>query len=244
MLTRLFKQILSILSKEKTLDPQIAFDIWSDSYDIDNNIIADLDDVFVKESALKVTLRDKTLLDYGCGTGSKWDVFSSQFPRRLVGVDISPAMIARLKTKYSNAVTLLLDANSYALPFPGSSFDAVACNLMWGYISKPLEAVCEIDRVLVPGGHVIWSDIHPNIFVSGGRRTFKSGSQVYAIKDYSSTNIPAVADHFRSHGFDIISTQELRIRDLINKTGCRELGPNIVNRMDEKMHLGLIFKKC
>jgi ubiquinone/menaquinone biosynthesis C-methylase UbiE len=98
------------------------------------------------------------VLDVGCGTGELLARLAAKYPdARLAGLDPVPGMLEVAKGKLSGKVELRVGwANE--LPWPDASFDiVVSCN-MFHYITHPVEAVREMERVLRPGGRIVITD--------------------------------------------------------------------------------------
>jgi hypothetical protein len=84
--------------------------------------------------------------------------FPRDFPTRmksLVGVGISEIELA-CNDQLSRHVAQDLNQNP-KLPFPDRSFDCVTCVVSFDYLTRPLEVMKEVERVLRPGGQVILS---------------------------------------------------------------------------------------
>ena len=98
------------------------------------------------------------VLDVGCGTGELLTRLAAKYPRaRLAGLDPVPQMLKVAQGKLSDDVDLRVGwANS--LPWPDASFDVVVSCNMFHYITHPIDAVREMDRVLVPGGRLLITD--------------------------------------------------------------------------------------
>ena len=96
--------------------------------------------------------RAQRVLDVGCGTG----VLLERLPGPSVGLDRSPAMLARARRRLPHAPLVVGDAA--ALPFPDASFDAAVTNSALHYLDDPAAAVRELVRVTKPGGAVVWTD--------------------------------------------------------------------------------------
>lgn len=102
------------------------------------------------------------ILDLGCGTGGwlrdlvRWGAT----PGRLVGVDPLPERIERARATTDPGIQLEV-AQGTALPFPAASFDLVVLSLVCSSILDPavrLAVATEAQRVLRPGGAVLWYD--------------------------------------------------------------------------------------
>ncbi|MGH9396360.1 MAG: class I SAM-dependent methyltransferase [Terriglobia bacterium] len=104
------------------------------------------------------------VLDVGCGTGTL-----AVAAKRRVGaagavyaIDASPEMIGRARKKArKNAVDVRFEnAAVQKLPFPDGSFDAVLSTVMLHHLDRTArqQCLCEIRRVLKPGGRVLAVD--------------------------------------------------------------------------------------
>ncbi|HXJ09145.1 MAG TPA: class I SAM-dependent methyltransferase [Burkholderiales bacterium] len=98
------------------------------------------------------------VLDIGCGTGELLSRLAAKYPEaRLSGLDPVPEMLEMARRKLSERVDLRVGwANE--LPWPDGTFDlVVSCN-MFHYITHPVDAVREMERVLKPGGRIVITD--------------------------------------------------------------------------------------
>ncbi|MDR3592139.1 MAG: class I SAM-dependent methyltransferase [Negativicutes bacterium] len=95
-------------------------------------------------------------LDIGCGTGIYTNELC-QAGARVVGVDISPEMlaIAADKNRQHGDTVSFLAADAAALPFADESFDLVTSISAMEFYEKPRESLQEMYRVLRPGGHML-----------------------------------------------------------------------------------------
>lgn len=75
---------------------------------------------------------------------------------RVVAVDVTPAMLARLRARASG-LAVDVDArvmDARALSFPDGHFDAVVMHLILAVMPEPAVGLREAERVLMPGGRV------------------------------------------------------------------------------------------
>jgi len=99
--------------------------------------------------------RDAVVLDLACGPGNFTRTFARAVPHGLVvGVDASPAMLARAVRDTEARHVAYVRADASRLPFARNSFDAVCCFAALYLLERPMEALSEIARVLRPGGRV------------------------------------------------------------------------------------------
>lgn len=97
--------------------------------------------------------RDR-VLDAGCGSGLWLHLcLATSQPARLVGVDRSPAMLARAGSTHAE----LICADLRALPFEDAEFDVVCVVFVLHLLSEQnLErALSELRRVLSDGGRIV-----------------------------------------------------------------------------------------
>lgn len=98
------------------------------------------------------------LLDVGCGTGELLTRLAAKYPAaKLSGLDPVPEMLNVARGKLSANVDLRVGwANS--LPWPDGAFDVVVSCNMFHYITHPVEAIHEMERMLRPGGQLVITD--------------------------------------------------------------------------------------
>lgn len=104
-------------------------------------------------------LKDKQVLDAGCGTGFFLEYFVNQ-GARVTGLDITPAMLERCKTRVPDATLVQADLGD-TLPFNDQQFDLFFCSLALQYLEDWWGVFHECARVLKPGGYVLFSVHHP-----------------------------------------------------------------------------------
>src|SRR5438874_10099727 len=100
--------------------------------------------------------RGDRILDLGCGPASMWSHWLRlPEPRRLVGTDLSPGMIAEAKRLFPDGDFVV--GRAHELPFPDGSFDIVIASAVLHHI--PDEhlpgALDEIVRVLDEHGRIV-----------------------------------------------------------------------------------------
>jgi ubiquinone/menaquinone biosynthesis C-methylase UbiE len=100
------------------------------------------------------------ILDVACGTGIVARSVSKHVAAgRIVGVDINPGMLAvarSISTDQELPITWV-ETSALDLPFPDCSFDLVLCQLGLQFFPDQSAALCEMFRILVPGGRVALS---------------------------------------------------------------------------------------
>jgi demethylmenaquinone methyltransferase/2-methoxy-6-polyprenyl-1,4-benzoquinol methylase len=115
---------------------------------------------FVAAADLKDTDR---VLDICCGTGSTTAIIATEVDAgRVVGVDLSPDMLAIARKKIVAQWVTFIRASVDALPFGDGSFDTVFCSYGLHEIPQDIRAATlkEVFRVLKPGGKFFALDYH------------------------------------------------------------------------------------
>jgi ubiquinone/menaquinone biosynthesis C-methylase UbiE len=96
------------------------------------------------------------LLDAGVGTGRNFPFYPAG--SRVVGIDISPAMLARAERRRprSPASVELRQMDVTRLEFPSASFDAAVATFLFCVLPDEMQAgaLRELSRVVKPGGPI------------------------------------------------------------------------------------------
>lgn len=90
------------------------------------------------------------VLDVACGTGLVARDVARRWSARVVGADLTPAMLARARSR-GIAVAC---AGAERLPFGDAEFDAVTFSYLLRYVDDPPATLRELVRVLRPGGRM------------------------------------------------------------------------------------------
>lgn len=99
------------------------------------------------------------VLDSPCGDGFYAKLFARHMRSgTLTATDLSSEYLAHAKRSVGPPLAGLdvqfVEADAYALPFDDASFDLVWCAQSFISLDDPLRAVCEMARVLKPGGRL------------------------------------------------------------------------------------------
>ena len=106
-------------------------------------------------------------LDLACGTGRYAKLLSARRAAQIVTLDFSAAMLRQVQTGCR------VQADMMRLPFASDTFDIAIAGLALGHSTDIRAVMCEIARVLTPGGVVLYSDFHPDAARAGMTRSFK-----------------------------------------------------------------------
>jgi ubiquinone/menaquinone biosynthesis C-methylase UbiE len=139
---------------------------WAAGYDLLVWLLTHRSDRAFRErlAGLAHLVAGESVLDIGCGTGTLAIVAKRQVGAtgRVLGIDASPAMIARASSKAAKAGidVSFKNAVAEALPFPEAQFDVVLSTLMLHHLPRKVRELCarEIRRVLKPQGRVLVVD--------------------------------------------------------------------------------------
>jgi SAM-dependent methyltransferase len=111
--------------------------------------------------AMLPELRDKKVLDLGCGFGWHCLYAREQHARSVVGVDLSENMLERARTMTKDPKINYLRNAIEDIDFTAGEFDVVISSLALHYIEH-FDSICQkIHHFLAPGGTFVLSVEHP-----------------------------------------------------------------------------------
>jgi ubiquinone/menaquinone biosynthesis C-methylase UbiE len=99
-----------------------------------------------------------TVLEVGCGVGAQTVTLARRSPAaRLTSIDLSADTIAEARRRVDAAGLTNVEfrqADIFALPFDAGSFDHVFVCFVLEHLSRPVEALAVLERLLRPGGTI------------------------------------------------------------------------------------------
>jgi malonyl-CoA O-methyltransferase len=111
-----------------------------------------------------VKLAPQVVLDLGAGTGIATLALKRRYPRALVvAADLAPGMLAAVRARsrlWRPLRSVVADAAQ--LPLRDHSVDLVFSSLMYQWCEEPDGAFAEVQRVLKPGGLLLFSSFGPD----------------------------------------------------------------------------------
>ncbi|MFS0615614.1 class I SAM-dependent methyltransferase [Lederbergia ruris] len=110
-------------------------------------------------------LKDKEVLDLGCGFGWHCRYAREQQARSVLGVDISERMIERAREMTNDPSIAYIRASIEDIDFSNAQFDVVISSLAFHYIQSFQTICAKVYDYLIPGGRFVFSVEHP-IFTS------------------------------------------------------------------------------
>lgn len=140
-------------------------------------------------------IRDKRVLDAGCGTGIFSVIFANKGAARVLGTDISQGSLetARsMKEKFNLQNVEFLEEDMLRLPFEDGAFDIVWA---WGTVhhtTNPFKAIDELTRVLKRGGSLLLAvyrrtkltflhEIIRKVLIKTPKKSWTALSKVFAV---------------------------------------------------------------
>ena len=150
------------------LAPRDAYELWADTYPaVAHNPLMRVEQEVV--AAILAQLRAVRALDVGTGSGRYVPMLQATGARVVVGLDFSPAMLARGSGRR-------VCADACRLPVKRAAFDVINASLMVGDIADLDGWTREMARALAAGGHLVYSDFHPSWAQHGWTRTFRTAA--------------------------------------------------------------------
>src|SRR4051794_4599542 len=105
-------------------------------------------------------LRNKSVLDLGCGFGWHCRYARELQARSVIGVDISEKMLQKAREMTNDSLISYIKMPIEDINFSDSQFDVVISSLAFHYI-KSFEAICKkVYDCLKPGGTFVFSVEH------------------------------------------------------------------------------------
>ena len=193
-----------IFSTTETLPPKEAYDLWASTYDArQNNPLILIEERILLPYLNQLDFNNKTVVDFGCGTGRYFDYYIQHGAKNVVGLDFSRSMLLQAQQKYGNKTISLLESFIDGLPMQANSCDIGISTLVLGYVSDLKSAIGQMVRVLHKGGTLLISDFHPSHRLTGWKRNFviseqHNRSKVYNISHFNHT-LHDYQEAFRQH---------------------------------------------
>ena len=132
-----------------------------------------------------VSIKEKqNFLEVGCGIGAVSKHIAKKYLLNVTGTDIDPDQIRLAQQNIGNLPNIrFLEADATNLPFQDNDFDVVLSFGVMHHISKWLDALAEINRVLKTGGYFIYWDLVYPKWSANIARLFKDKYGVTTIQD-------------------------------------------------------------
>jgi SAM-dependent methyltransferase len=144
-----------VTAEPGTISAADVYQDWAPHYDAPGNQMIDLEQPVVRR--ILDSLPVGTALDAACGTG-RHTAYLHELGHQVIGVDTSPAMLARARERLPEVC--FHEADLKRLPLPDNAVDTVVCALALTHVPELAPVLAEFARVLRPGGHLVVSDAH------------------------------------------------------------------------------------
>ena len=191
------------------------YDAWADTYPaMAHNPVMRAEQALVEP--LLRRLAPRRALDVGTGSGRYLDLLTS-LGARAVGIDFSMKMLTRSAAlhacsspkglRYGHHVC----ADARRLPIRSGSVDLVNASLMVGDISDLRAWAREMARALADGGHLVYSDFHPNWTEFGWRRTFRDAAGAMHELAFEPHTVAQHLEALDAGGFRVRAVDEARL---------------------------------
>lgn len=106
-------------------------------------------------------LKDKRVLDLGCGFGWHCRYAREQEARTVLGVDLSAKMLERARMDTEDPAIEYRQLAIEDIDFDMDAFDVVISSVALHYVQDFADVCQRVARSLVPGGHFVFSVEHP-----------------------------------------------------------------------------------
>jgi ubiquinone/menaquinone biosynthesis C-methylase UbiE len=148
-----------------------------------------------------------SILDVGCGSGKETAFFMSQ-GFKVIGIDLSEALLAEAKKIHSELTVRLMDMRK--LDFPDQTFDGVWANASILHLDRidVLPTIKEFTRVLKKGGICY-------VFVKEGQgETLKAEEKSLGkLRFFTYFSLEEIEKYFKSAGLNIIKSYSYNGQD-------------------------------
>jgi SAM-dependent methyltransferase len=214
-----FPYSLALNPEERTMLDGYAE--WADSYDGENPMIS-AEETAVLPILARLAAPGSLGLDVACGTG-RHAKYLAELGCIVTGVDQSPEMLDFARAKVPKARFEV--AGFDALPFASGTYDLAVCSLALCHLEDPTIGVCEIARVLKPGGTLVISDPHPFGALGGAQAFFGGivpGKPMQWVRNHHHLTSTWLRS-FRKADFTVVDCHEVLIDEAAVKTNPTSL---------------------
>lgn len=158
--------------------PENDYDAFAAAYNADNE--ANAWNAYYERPAILSLVGDAAglrVLDAGCGGGAHAAVLLDR-GAVLTGIDASAGLLEIARRRLEGRARLLLADLNEPLPFDDGAFDLILASLVMHYLPDWSQPLSEFNRVLCPGGRLVFSTHHPFMDhdLAGGDNYFETYS--------------------------------------------------------------------
>jgi ubiquinone/menaquinone biosynthesis C-methylase UbiE len=238
MKSRLIQAIAHrVFHRPRRLIPAEAYNAWAETYDTQlNNPVLMLESEIFTELLARISVKGKTVMDVGCGTGRHWKEILAQTPNKLTGADPSAGMLLKLKSRFPSA-EVFCSPGERLTEIDANSYDAVISTLALAHIEDAHRAIREWCRIVREGGTILITDFHPDAVRAGMKRTCVFRGRTLEIEHHL-TEIQELKNIAASTGLTVAWVAERSISDSVRGLFERE---HALARFETYKGLRLVF---
>ncbi len=155
------------------------------------------------------SLKGKTVLCMGCGTGEECEHLKSLGAKKVIGIDISRGLIDVAQKSYPNIEFHVMDMEK--MHFRPASFDFVYSSLTMHYIKDWSKTLHNVHTVLKRNGSFLFSTYHPIKSGIKTTRTKKKYSFIIGFEKSKSSQGKIFGDYFTTRKIHDIWFDELKV---------------------------------
>lgn len=148
-----------------------GYNLWAKHYESNGNPMTGIDGIVFKKLFPLQLIKDKTVVDIGCGTGRLSRLLSAN-GGIVTGVDISEKMLEIARKKDTKSSYIQINPNS-SLAIADKSVDFIVSNLVLEHVSNLSFFFEEISRISKKTSLIYVSAMHPAMLLKGTQANFK-----------------------------------------------------------------------
>jgi malonyl-CoA O-methyltransferase len=186
----------------------VGYDRWSPFYDQYPNSTVAIDELTFP--SLWSDLRDKTVLEIGCGTGRHTQKLAAM-NNHVLAIDLSPGMleVAKKKLIHSDVKFVEADFMTYS-GLSSGAFDAALTSLVMEHIMELDAFFLKVGLVLKPNAHFYVSEIHPSRAAKGSLAHFRDEQANEEVHLQSFIHSESqIQNSAKKAGFKLVSKQDV-----------------------------------
>jgi len=180
---KILENLKSFVKHRNYSPAESAYDLWAESYDLEkNNLMMHYDDIIFNQLISHILFKNKTIVDFGSGTGRHIPDIMLKQPADVICCDISNNMLSILKKKFPLLKAYLLKNNTLNF-IDNKSIDILTTTLVIAHVEDLKILFKEWNRVLKEKAGIIITDFHPILLQNGGKRIFNHNGKKVAIRN-------------------------------------------------------------
>ncbi len=151
----------------RTVDVRSGYAAWAASYE---DTVEDAMDIELLGALREVSWeRARAAADLGCGSGRTGAWLAGRGIAAIDGVDITPEMLARARSR--RVYRRLVEADVTATGLPAAAYDLLVTSLVDEHLPTLEPLYAEAARLAAPGASYVLVGLHPHFLMSSGMPT-------------------------------------------------------------------------